>query len=187
MQLLLARGFWINNCVPRRIQSSAKRKRESFNNWRTELRKQNLQTKCSNLENGINNMNAKYIYLLTPWSTVLLEKLTGLQLAKKFPKFYGTRRFITAVTNARNLSLSWASSIQSIPPTSHFLKIHLNIILPSMPKSPKWSLSLRFPHQNPLYGSPPYTRCMLRPSHSSRFYHQNIIGWVVQNIKLLIM
>jgi hypothetical protein len=35
-------------------------------------------------------------YLLTPWSRVLLEKLTGLQLVKKFPAFYGTRRFITA-------------------------------------------------------------------------------------------
>jgi hypothetical protein len=34
-------------------------------------------------------------YLLTPWSIVLLEKLTGLQLVKKFPAFYGTRRFIT--------------------------------------------------------------------------------------------
>jgi hypothetical protein len=55
-------------------------------------------------------------YLLTPWSTVLLEKLTGLQLVKKFTAFYGTRRFITAFTSARHLSLSWASSIQSIPP-----------------------------------------------------------------------
>jgi len=26
-------------------------------------------------------------YLLTPWCTVLLEKLTGLQLVKKFPEF----------------------------------------------------------------------------------------------------
>ena len=33
-------------------------------------------------------------------------------------------------------------------PTTHFLKIHLNIILSSKPGSPKWSLSLKFRHQN---------------------------------------
>jgi hypothetical protein len=48
-------------------------------------------------------------YLLTPRSRVLLEKLTGSQLVKKFPAFYGTRRFITAFTNARHLSLSWTT------------------------------------------------------------------------------
>jgi hypothetical protein len=28
---------------------------------------------------------------------------------------------------------------------------------------------------------------MPRPSHSSRFYHPNHIGWAIQNIKFLIM
>ena len=37
---------------------------------------------------------------LTPWSRVLLEKLTISQLVKKFPAFYGTGRFITAFTSA---------------------------------------------------------------------------------------
>jgi len=55
-------------------------------------------------------------YILTPWSRVLLEKLTGLQLVKKFPSFYETRRFITALTSASHLCLSWASSIQSTHP-----------------------------------------------------------------------
>ena len=45
-------------------------------------------------------------YLLTPWSRVLLEKLASLQLVKKLPAFYGTRRFLTALTSARHLSLS---------------------------------------------------------------------------------
>jgi hypothetical protein len=44
-------------------------------------------------------------YLLTVWNRVL-EKLTGSQLVKKLPAFFGTRRFITAFTSARNLSLS---------------------------------------------------------------------------------
>ena len=56
--------------------------------------------------------------LLTPWRRVLLEKLTGLQLVKKFSAFHGTRRFITALTSVRHLSLSWASPIQSIYPHS---------------------------------------------------------------------
>jgi len=43
---------------------------------------------------------------LTPWIRVLPEKLTGPQLVRKFPAFYGTRRFITAFTSAFHLSLS---------------------------------------------------------------------------------
>ena len=75
-------------------------------------------------------------YLLTPWCRVPLEKLTGLQLVKKFPAFHITRRFITTLTSVRHLSLSWASPIQSIypHPTSWrsilILSIHLRLGLP---------------------------------------------------------
>jgi len=34
----------------------------------------------------------KILYLLTPWSRVLPEKLTGFQLVKKFPAFYWNRK-----------------------------------------------------------------------------------------------
>ena len=76
-------------------------------------------------------------YLLTPWCRVLLEKLTGLQLVKKFPTFHGTRRFITALTSVRHPSLSWPSPIQSIypHPTSWrsiiIFSAHLRLGLPS--------------------------------------------------------
>jgi hypothetical protein len=36
---------------------------------------------------------------------------------------------------------------------SNFLKIHLDITLPSMSGSPQWSLSLKFPHQHPVHTS----------------------------------
>jgi hypothetical protein len=76
-------------------------------------------------------------YLLTPWSRVLLEKLTGLQLVQEIPPIYGTRRFITAFTSACHLSLTIASSIQPTPshPTSWksalILPSHLRLGLPS--------------------------------------------------------
>ena len=76
-------------------------------------------------------------YLLTPWCRVLLEKLTGLQLVKKIPAFHGTRRFITALTSVRHLSLFWASPIQSIYPHPNswrsilIISTHLRLGLPS--------------------------------------------------------
>ena len=71
--------------------------------------------------------------------------------------------------------------------TSHFLKIHFNIIFPSTPESPMWPLSLMFSYQNPVYASLlPHTSFMPRPSHSYRFYHLNSIVWGVQIVKFLL-
>jgi hypothetical protein len=67
--------------------------------------------------NDTSDVSLLYVHIkLTPWSRVLLEKLTGFQLIKKFPAFYATGRFITAFTSARQLSLFWDNSIQSKPP-----------------------------------------------------------------------
>jgi len=68
----------------------------------------------------------------------------------------------------------------------HFLKLYLNIILPSTLGPSKWFLSFRFPHQNPVYNSPlPQTCYVLHPPHSSRYDHQNNICWAVQIITFL--
>ena len=104
--------------------------------------------------------------LLTPWYRVLLEKLTGLQLVKKFPAFHGTRRFITALTSVRHLSLSWASPIQSIypHPTSWrsvlILSTHLRQGLPSgllLSSFPSKTLYTPSPHP---YAGPKRTNIM---------------------------
>ena len=47
------------------------------------------------------------------------------QQCKKFPAFYGNRRFSSSSKSARCLSLSWTRSVYSLAP-SHFLQIHLN-------------------------------------------------------------
>ena len=80
----------------------------------------------------------KYItYLLTPWSRVLLEQLTDSAASEEIPRIFGTQRFITVLTTARHLSLSWANSIQSPqpPPTSWrsvlILPSHLRLGLPN--------------------------------------------------------
>ena len=86
------------------------------------------------------------------------------------------------------LSLSSARSIHSVyhhPPDS--FKIHSNIILPSMPKSPKWSLSLSSSlPTNTLYKSllsPIHVTC---PTHLILFdFNTNNVWWRVQIMKLL--
>ena len=125
--------------------------------------------------------------LLTLWSRVLVEKLINSQLVKNFPHFMEPKGSLphSQVPVTSPYPEPHRSSHSLI---SHFLKIHLNIILPTMPGFSKWSLSLGFHHQNPVYTSSlPHTCYMPRPPHSSPFDHTNNTGWGVQIIKLLII
>ena len=114
---------------------------------------------------------------LTLYRTALLEKLTGSQLARNSPHFMEPE---ASLPHSQVIVICpYFKPDQSSPCLlpSHSLKIHLNIILPSTPGSPQWSLSLRFPHENPLCTSPlPNTRYMTRPSHSSRLITRITFG-----------
>jgi len=87
--------------------------------WRDEVRRERTgrgtqasPREAKRLWGGPNQTTRCHVtYIHTPWSRVLLEKLTGLQLVKIFPSFYGTRRFIASFTSVSHLPLSWASSI----------------------------------------------------------------------------
>ena len=99
---------------------------------------------------------------LTPWRRVLPDKLTGPQLVKTVPTFYGTRRFITASRSGGYLSLPLARSIQSIFPhpvswrSIFILSLHIRLGLPScllpsgLPTKP-----LCVPHLSPLSATCP--------------------------------
>jgi hypothetical protein len=54
-------------------------------------------------------------------------------------------------------------------PTSHLLEIYPNIIHPSTPRSPQWSLSLQFPHQDPICPLSSPIRAT-RPAHPILLY-----------------
>ena len=77
------------------------------------------------------------------------------------------------------------SKISPIQAPCHFLKTHFIIILPSRPRSSKFSLSFRFPNQNAIYTSNhTHMGHMPRPSHSSWLDHPNNVWWRVKIIKL---
>jgi len=94
------------------------------------------------LKAGVPILTYLLTYLLTPWCGVLLEKITGLQLVKKFPAFLWNPK-VNYRTHKRPLPVPILGQPDPVHiPTSHLLEIYPNIIHPSTPGSPQWSLSL---------------------------------------------
>jgi len=84
-------------------------------------------------------------YLLTPWSRVLLEKLTGSAASQEIPHIFWILMFITVLTNSRHLYLYWANSIQS-PQAQPNSRRSILILSPS---TSRVSQLVSFPHVSP--------------------------------------
>jgi len=98
-------------------------------------------------------------FLLTPWSSPSWEasQIPGNLWKTKIP--YCIHKWPPRVP-----ILSQLDPVHTH--TFYFLKILLDIILLSLPGSPKLSPSFRFPNQNPVYASPlPHTCNMSHPFH----------------------
>jgi len=92
--------------------------------------------------------------LLTPHSTVLIEKLTGFAASQGIPHiFWKPKVHYRIHTYPPHVPI--LSQLDPVRiPTSNFLKIQLNIILQSTLGFPRWSFTVRFPNRNPVYPTP---------------------------------
>jgi len=123
------------------------------------------------------------LYLLHKTES-FLRSTSIFSYSRNFQHFFGTQKIIASLMSSRDLSLSRATLIQSIP--SH--PISWRSILTFF-----FHLCLRLPSDFFPSGFPtktlyiPWLSPMPSPTHSSWFDHSNNLGWGVQIISLLIM
>ena len=94
------------------------------------------------LGTNLTNQNSIFTYLLH--GAVLLEKQTGSAASQEIPCTLCNLKVQHCIHKCPP-SVPILSQLHPVSTSSHFPKIHLNIILPSRSGSPQWALSLRVP------------------------------------------
>ena len=96
--------------------------------------------------------NSSLTHSLTPWSSPSWE-VNRFAASQEIPRILWNQK-IHYRNHKCPPSVPILSQLDTVhSSTSHFLKIRPNIIHPSTPRSPQWSLSFRFSHQNPVHAS----------------------------------
>jgi hypothetical protein len=107
----------------------------------------------------------RLFYLLTPWSRVLLEKITvNFAASQEIPRVYGSRKFLTVPTSARHLFVSRGSITTWVILNMHFFYGEGLLALRPTPKLEGHpSSAVRGCLLNLFYSYPPYRRPFLHP------------------------
>jgi hypothetical protein len=123
----------------------------------------------------------------TPWSRVLLKKLTVTQPVKFFRRLWNSKfRYRVQRSLPVDPILSHIHPVHNFVP--YFPKIHSNNIFPSTPLSSEWCLPFRVSEQNfVLISRLSHACCMPRLFHRHWLDDANNIWWSIGVIKLLIM